>query len=140
MDAYSGGAEPWRFPRAGLLQQALVLDIATPSPQQAQLAVHGHGGRQPNLDLYSAIKRISDASLGVPAALHPQLPALPPVFDALLDGLGGPEHAEQAKAGLSAALQAAAGRPSGAHAAFLQHGVDAMSVVLSGERGRVCVC
>lgn len=147
--AHNSGADLFAFPRAGLLQQALVLEVAggaagpSGSPGAAELSVHGVGGQLPNLDLYYLLKRNVDLHTGLPVSLRSSAAPLPPALQRGAAGLGAAAAAlglapAEAAQGYAAELQTLAAfsaqlaswSGSGAHAAFLAHQVDAATLTL----------
>lgn len=154
LSAYNSAQSLFTFPRAGLLQQAMVLELAGAAPAAAhaapagaatwaELSVHGAAGQLPNLDLYYLVKRNLDLHTAIPAVLRASEAPLPAWVQRAAEAAG----AAAAAAGLSSAQaagrhagelatlaafagQLAGGRPTGAHAPFLGMQVDAATLTL----------
>lgn len=151
LSAYNSAQGLFTFPRAGLLQQALVLELSgaaagtapAATATWAELSVHGAAGQLPNLDLYYLVKRNLDLHTAIPAALRPREAPLP----AWVEQAAGAVGASAAAAGLTTAsgarryaaelatlsafsAQLASGRPTGPHAPFLGMQVDAATLTL----------
>ncbi|KAL4423490.1 hypothetical protein ABPG77_003623 [Micractinium sp. CCAP 211/92] len=151
LSAYNSAQGLFTFPRAGLLQQALVLELAGAAPAAApagaatwaELSVHGAAGQLPNLDMYYLIKRNLDLHTAIPAVLRASEAPLPAwaQWAAVAAGaaasaarLGSAQAAQRHAAELATltafAGQLASGRPTGAHAPFLGMQVDAATLTL----------
>ncbi|KAL4859670.1 Glycosylphosphatidylinositol anchor attachment 1 protein [Chlorella vulgaris] len=150
MLAYSGPQHLFGFPRAGLLQQALVLEVAAAAAadgaSSAELSVHGRGGLLPNLDLYFLVKRTLELHTSLPpvslraatapppraatlaAAALASLASSPPLR--LAPAAAAQRYASELLTAAAFAGQLAAGEATGAHAAFLSRQVDAATLVL----------
>ena len=141
---YNSGQQLFDFPRAGLLQQALVLEVASPAVQAAELRLHGWQGLLPNLDFYYLIKRNLDIHTSLPVVVQPRWRPGPRASEltaaigrALPHGLAGSAAAQAYAAELAAAasfaLQLGSGEPNGVHGAFLELGVDSATLRLVGS-------
>jgi hypothetical protein len=131
----AGGGPGPGAPPLGLLQQALVVDVASVAATEARLGVVGHSGQLPNMDMLFLTKRNLDYFTGLPAGLDV---GGAPAHHAQRAPTGAAAWMEQAATGLAFAARLAGGRPSGAHAALLRRGVDAVTVTLrrgAGEGG-----
>ncbi|GAB4818053.1 hypothetical protein N2152v2_005099 [Parachlorella kessleri] len=139
-----------------LLQQALVLEVMPSIARTAELSVHGTAGRLPNLDMYWSVKRNWDLHGGFPTTVGGQahisvattwLPTLlgargspvgtagssnAPASMSSRDNWDGDGWAVRYAASLAHAVaftaQQAAGGASGPHAAFLDEGIDAVTL------------
>lgn len=156
---YNSARHLFDFPRAGLLQQALVLELGGSggasasdsgaggsrpgtSAGTAQLSVHGSDGQLPNLDLYYLIKRNVELHTPLAVALRAAEQPLPLLVRRAAQALGSAAAAVGMGQAASAAYarelptlaafaaQQASGRPTGAHAPFLQQQVDAATLAL----------
>ncbi|EFN58972.1 hypothetical protein CHLNCDRAFT_49782 [Chlorella variabilis] len=153
--AYNGAHDLFGFPRAGLLQQALVLELAGPAggsgggggadsgASSAELSVHGGGSLLPNLDLYYLVKRNLELHTTLPVGLRASA-ATPPAATwhagaalaaaagwlGLAPPPGTQRYASDLQTLAAFAGQLARGEPTGAHAAFLAHQVDAATLTL----------
>ncbi|KAL4437170.1 hypothetical protein ABPG75_004309 [Micractinium tetrahymenae] len=154
LSAYNSPRDLFSFPRAGLLQQALVLELAGAAPSAApavpagaaawaELSVHGAAGQLPNLDLYYLIKRNLDLHTAIPAVLRPSEAPLPACAQQAAEGVGAAasaaglataqaaqRHSAELAALAAFSSQLASGRPTGAHAPFLGLQVDAATLTL----------
>jgi glycosylphosphatidylinositol transamidase len=150
MLAYSSPHNLFGFPRAGLLQQALVLEVAAAAAadgaSSAELSVHGRGGVLPNLDLYFLVKRTLELHTSLPpvslraatapppraarlaAAALASLTSSPPLR--LAPAAAAQRYVSELLTAAAFAGQLAAGEATGAHAAFLSRQVDAATLVL----------
>ena len=152
LDAYNSDTDLFAFPRAGALQQALVLQLAGSSDATggrsaaagtAEVAVHGHGGQLPNMDLYYLVKRNLDLHTSLPATLRASEAPLPPAARRAITAAADlaaaafpaaaaavRSHAVELRTVAAFASQQASGRPTGAHAAFLARQIDAATLTL----------
>lgn len=121
---------PERFPRSGVLAGALVLEAPHLDGLQAlQLRVHGAAGRLPNMD----VPALAAAVAGLPVRL-----AGPPAGEELFTfGTHSlPAYAASMRAIARFLARQARGAPDGAHAAFLEAGVEAVTLsTLRAPRG-----
>lgn len=149
MAAYISRHDLFAFPRAGLLQQALVLEVAGGSaapggaPGSAELSVHGTDGVLPNLDLYYLIKRNIDLHTSLPLSVRASVAPLPlaaargaAALSAaaatlrLAPPAAAKRYASELQALAAFSVQLASGAATGGHAAFLAHQVDAATLTL----------
>eukprot|EP00887_Chlorella_sp_A99_P005205 scaffold1.g5205.t1 len=138
LGVYNSGRQLFGFPRAGALQQALVLEMPGADVRCAELRLHGWQGLVPNLDFYYLIKRNLDIHTGLPARVDPSAasPAwLAAAAAAAAPALPGarraaPRWAAELAAGAAFAAQVGAAEPNGAHGAFLELGVDSATLRL----------
>lgn len=144
LSVYNSERSLFDFPRAGLMQQALALELPHGvDVRAAELAVHGWQGLLPNADLYYQIKRNLDIHTGLPVRLAaaPSLPAWlrrgAAALAAMLPGFDdakGDRYVSELATAAGFGLQLAAGEPDGAHGAFLELGVDAATLRLVGGK------
>ncbi|KAK9805223.1 hypothetical protein WJX72_007042 [[Myrmecia] bisecta] len=108
------------FGRAGLMQQALVLDVASPSFNALEVHTIGFSGQLPMLDLYYLVAFLAEEHVGLPPAMK----------DLFGRPLAGRQTGYATKLGtmLRFVAQQALTRPSGVHAAFKEYGVDAVTL------------
>ena len=121
----------------GLLQQALIVDIQSRAATEARIGVHGYKGQLPNLDLVALTKRnleyftnlksnvgLDVGSGGGGGILSPVFKSSSSRFSTLL---------QQMRTTAAFAWHLAAGCPTGAHAALLQRGADALTLSFSSS-------
>jgi hypothetical protein len=127
------------FGRAGVLQQAIIMEVPTAAFNAIELSVEGYDGQLPKLDMYWLLKYYSSAWTGLPVLLRGQLQA-----SRLADTFKDTPALQQHVYGLANLAQfvwrQARGLPLGAHAAFKVYNVDAITVRLVHEVRPWCGC
>lgn len=128
------------FGRAGVLQQAILLEVPTAAFNAIELSVEGYDGQLPKLDMYWLLKYYSSSWTGLPVLLRGQVQAsqLAEVFK---DTPALQQHVASLANLAQFVWRQARGLPLGAHAAFKVYNVDAVTVRLVQEvrlRDEVC--
>ena len=115
-------------PPLGSLQQGIVLDIQTSAATEARIGVHGYNGQLPNLDMVVLTKRNIDYFANLPSGTGLDVGGAPatknPKNELFMDKI---------RTVIAFAGYLAAGKPSGAHAALLKRGVDALTVTFTNK-------
>ena len=116
--------------RTGLIRQALSLSLGAGRPAALRAALAGHGGQLPNLDLYTAVRKVAQrGDVGVPLLLHA------PGAGAADHRAARPTAREDVRAATARAarllgfgLGVAWGVAEGDHAAAMHAGIDALEL------------
>jgi hypothetical protein len=120
------------FGRAGVLQQAIILEVSTAAFNAIELSVEGYDGQLPKLDMYWMLKYYSSSWTGLPVLLRGQVQAIQ-LAEAFKDTPALQQHVASLANLAQFVWRQARGLPLGAHAAFKVYNVDAVTVRLVHE-------
>ncbi|KAL4548160.1 hypothetical protein Ndes2526B_g07355 [Nannochloris sp. 'desiccata'] len=111
----------------GLIQQGIILDIRTIAATEARLSVHGYNGQLPNLDLVVLTKKNLDFYTNFPHGVGLDVGRAPAVKTRSdINTLR-----QRIRTSVSFAGYLARGKPTGAHAALLDKGADALGIIFT---------
>lgn len=128
------------FSRAGVMQQAVVVEAAGGDVDTLEFPLPGYDGQLPKLDMYWLLKYYTSAYVRAAHAGDPPPPPPPPLAAAAaaVGAAAGPAagaaaaaHAQRAAAMAAFAWQQARGLPLGAHAPFKSASADAVTARLT---------
>ncbi len=110
-----------------LIQQGIIVDIRTVAATEARLSVHGYNGQLPNLDLVALTKKNLDYYTNFPVGVGVDVGRAP----AVKTSKDTNSLRQRIRTSVSFAWYLALGKPTGAHAALLKRGADALSIVFT---------
>jgi len=113
----------------GLIQQGIILDIRTIAATEARLSVHGYYGQLPNLDLVVLTKKNLDFYTNFPHGVGLDVGRAPAVKTKSRNDSN--TLSQRIRTAVSFAWYLALGKPTGAHAALLQRGADALGIIFT---------
>ncbi|KAL3149618.1 Glycosylphosphatidylinositol anchor attachment 1 protein [Trebouxia sp. C0010 RCD-2024] len=124
LDAYHGHPSSAQtvFGRSGLLQQAVVLEMDADRFNALQVRTLGWNGQLPMLDLYYLIKRLSENGPGLQLSQKMDTPFMDRMPAKLR------KYWPDMWKVMTFSWQQATTMPTGLHAEFIQHGVDAVTL------------
>jgi hypothetical protein len=117
----------------GLIQQGIILDIRSIAATEARISVHGYYGQLPNLDLVVLSKKNLEFYTNFPHGVGLDVGRTPAVKTHLGLGLRNDINTlrQRIRTSVSFSGYLALGKPTGAHAALLHRGADALGITLT---------